>query len=293
MQVAANGLALQVDDRGPPDGEPLLMVMGLGMPLVAWPDAWVDRLVARGLRVIRFDNRDVGLSQKLHALGVPPVAWNTLRYAMGLPVRAPYTLADMAEDAIGVLDALGLRRAHVIGASMGGMIAQHLAVRHPDRVRTVTLMMTTTGARHLPQPSWRVRQAILGRPDPHDVQRVVQHIEKVMAVIGSPAYPPEPEALRQRLTAMVQRDWTPTGTLRQLVAVAADGDRTGLLQGLHHPVHLIHGQVDPLIPVAAAHDLKRCLPQASMDLIDGMGHDLPPALFDRFSAGLLEAMQRG
>ena len=164
MKISANGLQIEVEDHGSPGGEPLLLIMGLGMQLVAWHEDLVQLFVARGFRVIRFDNRDIGLSQGFDALGMPNIPVAALKQLVGLPVTAPYTLADMADDAAGVLDALGLASAHICGASMGGMIAQHLAIDHPGRVSSLTLIMTTSGARHLPQPRMAVRQALLARP---------------------------------------------------------------------------------------------------------------------------------
>src|SRR5690606_5207116 len=156
MQVSTgHGITLEVEEHGSPQGEPLLLVMGLGMQLLGWHEDFVQQLVARGFRVIRFDNRDIGLSQSFDHLGVPNVAWASLRHALGLPVRSHYALADMADDAARLLDVLGIAQAHVCGASMGGMIAQHLAARHPQRVKSLTLMMTTTGARRLPGPAAR------------------------------------------------------------------------------------------------------------------------------------------
>ena len=153
MQLSANGLRLEVEDHGSPQGEPLLLVMGLGMQLLGWHEDLVDLLVGRGFRVIRFDNRDIGLSQGFDHAGVPNLAIDSLRYAFGLRVKSPYTLADMAADAIGILDALGIGSAHVCGASMGGMIAQRMAAIAPGRVRSLILMMTSSGARRLPGPT--------------------------------------------------------------------------------------------------------------------------------------------
>ncbi len=284
MQVSANGIALEVDDRGPPDGEPLLMIMGLGMQLVAWPEGLVDLLVARGFRVIRFDNRDVGLSQRFDALGVPNLAAAALRHTMGLPVTSPYRLAELAEDCAALIAALGLESAHVCGASMGGMVAQHLAARHPQRVRSLTLMMTTSGARHLPQPGWKVRMALLSRPqDPHSHERIVDHFMHIYGVIGSPGYPTENEVLRERLSASVRRAYRPAATARQLAAILADGDRTALLAGIRAPTMVIHGLADPLVPVEAGRELARLIPAATLDLIPGMGHDLPQPLWPRFA----------
>ena len=164
MQIVANGVALEIEDHGSPQGEPLLLIMGLGMQLLAWHEDFVASLVAAGFRVIRFDNRDIGLSQSFDAAGTPNVALDAARYALGWNIRPAYTLTDMAEDSVGILDALGIGAAHICGASMGGMIAQRVADRHPERVRSLTLMMTTSGSRKLPGPSLRIQAAMVSRP---------------------------------------------------------------------------------------------------------------------------------
>jgi pimeloyl-ACP methyl ester carboxylesterase len=293
MKISANGLSIEVDDQGPAGGEPLLMIMGLGMQLVAWPDELVQALVARGFRVIRFDNRDIGLSQHFDHLGVPNLAWAVVRYALHAKLRASYSLADMAADSIGVLDALGIDRAHVCGASMGGMIAQHLAAAHPERVRSLTLVMTTAGARSLPQPGMAVRQAMLRRPAGLDVDSVVAHFERLVGVIGSPGFRPDPERLRQRLRTSIERSFHPAGTARQLMAVMADGDRTPLLPRIAAPTCVIHGEADPLVPVAAGrHLLQHLPPGAQSDFIDGMGHDLPLPLMPRLAADIADNAAR-
>jgi pimeloyl-ACP methyl ester carboxylesterase len=288
MQIAANGVSIEVDDQGPPGGPPILLLMGLGMQLTAWPDALVRMLVGRGFRVIRIDNRDAGLSQGFDASGKPNLAWAALRYMLHLPVHAPYTLADMARDSVGVLDALGLPAAHVCGASMGGMIAQHMAASRPERVSRLTLIMTTSGARSLPQPGAKVRAALLdGRPGGvHDVEAEVARLMRVFTLIGSPAYRPDPDEFRARLTASVRRAWRPAGVARQLVAVAADGDRTPLLSRIGAPTHIVHGAADPLVPVAAAHDLHAKIASSTLEIIDGLGHDLPAPLWSRFAAAI-------
>ena len=286
MRVQANGLGIEVDDRGPPEAPVMLLVMGLGMQLTAWPDELVDLLLQRGFRVVRFDNRDVGLSQGLDELGVPNLPLAALRYWLRMKVRAPYRLADMADDALGVLDALGIGAAHVCGASMGGMVAQQLAVRHPQRVRSLALMMTSSGARHLPQARPAVRRALLSRPKAGDTAAIEAHLQRLFGLIGSPGYPPEPERLRQRLQASVARAWRPAGTARQLVAIVADGDRTPLLARISAPTCVIHGRDDPLVPPASAHDLVAHIAGAQLNLIPGMGHDLPLELLPRFADAL-------
>jgi pimeloyl-ACP methyl ester carboxylesterase len=288
MQLPANGLAIEVDDQGPPGAPALLMLMGLGMQLTAWPEELVQMLVARGNRVIRMDNRDAGLSQGFEAAGAPNLAWVALRYFLHLPVHAPYTLADMADDAFGVLDALGIDKAHVCGASMGGMVAQHMAALRPERVTRLTLLMTTSGARSLPQPSARVRAALLDRRrhGPPDVDAEVERLERLFTLIGSPAYRPEREAFRARMGASVRRAWRPSGVARQVAAVVADGDRSPLLSRITAPTHIVHGAEDPLMPVAAAHDLKAKIAGATLEIIEGMGHDLPAPLWPRLAAAI-------
>lgn len=293
MQVSSNGISLEVEDHGSPSGEPLVLIMGLGMQLVAWHDDFVKQLVARGFRVIRFDNRDIGLSQALDHLGTPNLAVDSLRLAFGLPVRSAYQLADMAADTAGLLDVFGIESAHVCGASMGGMIAQQLAVRHPKRVKSLTLMMTSSGSRRLPGPSLKVRRALISRPErPSDLNSVVAHYVRLYKLIGSPGYPASDDYLNSRLGLSVRRSYRPQGTARQMVAIAADGDRTPLLARIEAPTQVIHGEHDPLVPVAAGHDLASKIAGAKIDVIQGMGHDLPAALWPRFVQGISSAAGR-
>ncbi len=293
MQLATNGISLEVEDHGSVQGEPLLLVMGLGMQLVAWHADFVASLVARGYRVIRFDNRDIGLSQRFDHLGLPNLAVESLKFAVGLKVASPYTVADMADDAAGVLDALGIPAAHVCGASMGGMIAQQMAVRHPAKVKSLTLMMTSSGSRRLRGPTLKVRGAMISRPtDPKNIQSVIDHYVKLYRLIGSPAYPATEAYLQERLGMSVRRAYRPQGTARQMVAIAADGNRSKLLAGIKAPTHVIHGSQDPLIPVVAGHDLTAKIKGATIDVVEGMGHDLPVPLWPRFVAGITSVAQR-
>ena len=293
MRISANGIALEVEDHGPANGEPLLLIMGLGMQLVAWHEDFVASLVRRGFRVIRFDNRDIGLSQHFDQLGVPNLVADSFRFAFGLPVASPYSIADMAADTAGLLDVLGIASAHVCGASMGGMVAQHLAARHTGRVKSLTLMMTTSGARRLPGPSLKVRAAMVSRPaDTGAEAGIVEHLIGIHRLIGSPAYLATDAYLRERLTMSTRRSYHPQGSARQLVAIAADGDRTPLLGRITAPTQVIHGQADPLVPVAAAHDLVAKIAGARLDVIEGMGHDLPVLLWPRFVEGIAGAAGR-
>ena len=292
MQVQANGLRIEVDDQGPEDGPVVLLIMGLGMPLIAWPQALVDLLVARGFRVLRFDNRDIGLSQGFDQAGIPPIAIAGLRHLLRLPGRSPYSLRDMAQDALGVLDALGVARAHVCGASMGGMIAQHVAASAPQRVASLTLMMTSSGARSLPQPSWALKGNLVSRPTDSGEEAAVEWVMQVLRTIGSPGYPASDESLHARARASVQRAWHPAGSARQLLAIVADGDRTPLLRRITAPTRIVHGMDDPLVPLACGKQLAQHIAGAQTDFIPGMGHDLPEALLDHFAQGIAENAAR-
>jgi pimeloyl-ACP methyl ester carboxylesterase len=289
MQVSANGVRIEVDIHGPDSGEPLLLIMGLGMQLIAWPEGFVEQLVAQGFRVIRFDNRDVGLSQAFDELGVPSIPLTALLHTLRLPVKAPYQLSDLARDAVGVLDALGIAKAHVCGASMGGMVAQHLGFAHGKRLKSLTLMMTTSGDRSVPKESLKVRRALISRPRPGSTpeqkfENVLDHYVSLYGVIGSPGYPPEASQLRTRLARGIKRAFRPQAVARQMVAIAADTHRAERLSRITAPTLIIHGEADALIPVGAAHDLAKRIPGARLEIIAGWGHDLPEALWPRLAA---------
>ncbi|MDL1860552.1 alpha/beta hydrolase [Betaproteobacteria bacterium PRO7] len=277
--AAANGLTLDYESFGDPAAPVVLLVMGLGMPALAWPDEFVDALVAAGFRVVRFDNRDCGHSTRLRGAPLPSAPWAIARALLRLPVHAPYTLDDMAADTVGLLDALGIERAHVVGASLGGMIAQVVAARYPARTASLVSIMSATGNPR-PRVAFGRRhalRAILSRPlDPGDVNRVVDHLVHVFGVIGSPGFPTDQRLLRDRLERVARRGWYPAGTLRQLVAILASGDRRPLLARIAAPTLVIHGRDDPLVPLAAGEDTARTIRGARLEVIDGMGHDLPP-----------------
>ena len=284
MRVATNGIEVECELHGNAAGRPLLLIMGLGMQLTAWPDDLLKSLVAKGFRPITFDNRDVGLSSKLDAAGVPNLLVAGMMSALGLPVRSSYLLADMARDAIGLLDALHIEQCGVVGVSMGGMIAQELAALAPQRVRSLALIMTSSGARRLAGPTASARRALLSRPrDPHDVESRIDHAVAIWRVIGSPGYPVADASLRERVGRGVRRSYSPQGVMRQLVAVAASGDRTTLLRNLAVPTLVLHGRDDPLVPVACGADLAGKIAGAQLEIIEGMGHDLPPGLIARIA----------
>jgi len=281
--IQANGLTLEYESLGDPGAPVMLLVMGLGMQLVAWPDAFCEGLVNKGFRVVRFDNRDCGLSQKLDQLGTPRMPSAILRALLGLPVRSPYDLKAMAADTVGLLDALGIAQAHVVGASMGGMIGQLVAALYPDRALSLTSIMSTTGARHLPQPSVRIRRELLRRPQqPLTPDTLIAHYEHLFGVIGSPGYPTPPEEFRARIRRAVERGYHPAGFLRQLGAILANGDRSPLLGSITCPTLVIHGKADPLVPFQGGVDTAYKIRDARLVLLDGFGHDFPSQLFERF-----------
>jgi pimeloyl-ACP methyl ester carboxylesterase len=288
MPIASHdGLQLEYEVVGEAGAPAVLLVMGLGMPAAMWPPEFVSALLERGFRVVTFDNRDSGGSTWLREAEVPNIPVAMTRALLRLPVTAPYTLTDMALDAAAVLDAADIPRAHVIGASMGGMIAQVLAALQPQRVLTLTSIMSSSGN---PHPSMalgkrRALDALLRRPpeDPADIDAVVDHLAYVFGVIGSPAFPQDAETLRPHLERVARRGLYPAGTSRQLAAILASGDRRDLLRGVAAPTLVVHGADDPLVPLAAGRDTARHVPNATLEVIPGMGHDFPPPLMARIA----------
>jgi pimeloyl-ACP methyl ester carboxylesterase len=284
MKIRANGIDIEIEDTAslcPSDTDVLtrpvvLLIMGLGMQLVAWPPEMVQALVDAGFRVVRMDNRDVGLSQHFDQLGKPNLLWAGLKYKLGLPTRPPYTVNDMAADALGVLDALNIPRAHIVGVSMGGMIAQRVAIAAPRRVISLTSIMSSSGARGLPQARPEVMRALLSRPANNTPAAAVDQTIKLFKAIGSPAYPtPEPE-MRERVSYAVQRSFHPVGTLRQMLAILSDTTRAAQLERIVSPTLVLHGRADPLVPFVHGEDTAKRIAGAQLVGIDGMGHDLPP-----------------
>lgn len=287
VKVRANGIAIEVEDTGAADAPVVILVMGLGMQLVGWPDDFVRGLTAAGFRVVRFDNRDVGLSEKFDHLGVPNIGWTSMKHRFGLPVHPPYTLGDMAQDTLGVLDALGIERAHVVGASMGGMIAQRVALRAPQRISSLTSIMSSSGARYLPGPKPQVMPVLLSRPQGRSDAAVVAHYMRLFRAIGSPGYPIDDDDLRHRILVAMRRGYHPRGSMRQMTAVMADTRRADELPRIKAPTLVIHGRDDPLVPVACGHDTARRIGGAAFAPIAGMGHDLAPGVVDQILQHLL------
>jgi pimeloyl-ACP methyl ester carboxylesterase len=278
MKIQANGIELEYESHGP-DGAPVvLLIMGLGAQLTLWPIQFVEDLVARGYRVIRFDNRDVGLSAKFDAAGIPNLMQLAATVFAGLTPSVPYTLDDMAADAKGLLDALGIERAHILGGSMGGMIAQIFAATYPERTLSLTSIMSTTGNPAVPQASAPAMAALTTRPTSTDLEAILAHGINVARVIGSPAHPADAEILRQRIQRDFERSFHPAGFTRQMAAIYAGGDRRRRIATITAPTMVIHGADDPLVPVEGGRDTAATIPGAKLREIPGMGHDIPVAL---------------
>ncbi len=274
--ATANGIDLYYETHGDPAGEPLLLVMGFTAQLIAWPDELIDALTGLGYFVIRHDNRDCGLSTK--SAGPPPDSMALMARALGgedIAAEVPYTLSDMAADAVGLLDHLGIESAHVAGASMGGMIVQHLAVEHPTRLRSVTSIMSTTGDRQVGQAKPEAMGALLAPPPQGREAMIAQGIEG-SRVISGPLWNRETAAIRT--AAAFDRSFHPIGAAFQMAAIFASGDRTPLLAGVDLPFLVIHGRADDLIDVSGGLATAEAVPNADLLVLAQMGHDLPPAL---------------
>jgi pimeloyl-ACP methyl ester carboxylesterase len=260
---------------GNPDSPAVLLIMGIAGQSVNWPDAFCHALVDRGMQVIRFDNRDVGLST--HLADAPPP---DLPAALAGDLSSlSYTLSDMAADAVGLLDALGLEKAHVVGASMGGAIAQTMAIEHPDRVRSLTSMMSTTGNRSIgPPPSPDVLREVFGGPPATTRDEVIQQFLRAFRAVGSPGYPTDENEVAARTGCAYDRSYDPIGAARQAIASVASGDRTERLRHLDVPTLVIHGLADRMCDVSGGRATAEAIPGAELVLIEGMGHDLPPGL---------------
>ncbi|EJL30673.1 putative hydrolase or acyltransferase of alpha/beta superfamily [Caulobacter sp. AP07] len=281
-KAPANGIEIEYETFGPETGEPLLLIMGLGQQLTRWPVSLIDRLVGEGFRVIRFDNRDIGLSTGFDQVVTPdlPTVFGAL--AGGQDPGAPYLLADMADDAAGLLGALGIARAHVAGVSMGGMIGQMLAARHPGKVLSLVSVMSTTGNPAVPPASPEAQAVLFARPAATDLDSLTEHALKAQVAIQSPAWPVNPQTERPLLRAAIQRAYHPAGVLRQMIAVIASGDRREALKTITAPTVVLHGADDPLVRVEGGKDTAATIPGAELRIIDGMGHDLPAAVHDAF-----------
>lgn len=283
----ANNLSLEYETFGRPEAPAILLIMGLGAQLTLWPESFCRRLAGAGYYVIRYDNRDVGLSTQLDGDRKPRLMRASLAYKLGMPVRAEYTLDDMAADAVGLLDALGIRRAHVVGASMGGMIAQILGARFAERVRSLVLVMTSSGHSRVPGPSLKVGLRLVQRPKGRDREALINHSLQTWKMIASPGYPLSDADRRVLVERSFDRAYHPRGLARQTMAIFASGDRSALLSKIDLPTLIVHGRDDVLVPVAAGYDLAERIAGSTLEIIPGMGHDLPEPLVPRIAESIL------
>ena len=289
--ASANGIELAYEIFGADSDPAVLLIMGLGCQMVHWDDTWCASLAARGFRVVRFDNRDAGCSTKMRAHGVPNVVRMSVMRMLGLTVRSPYSLDDMAADALGLLDALQIRSAHVVGASLGGMVAQQVALRSPDRVRSLCSWMSTPGETRF-RPTLRALRA-LTRRSPDEVSARIEHTVAVMRVIGSPPPLFDESALRQRTARALARNTERAGFARQLAAVTAAVPRTAALRELRGvPTLVLHGEVDLLVPLAAGRATADAIAGARLMTFPGVGHDMPRALWDETIAAIVDNAAR-
>jgi pimeloyl-ACP methyl ester carboxylesterase len=284
----ANGISIAYETIGNPSNPPVLLVMGLGGQMIAWPDELCEALVVRRVHVIRFDNRDVGLSTHFSKVPIPsPVG---ALVGAGPP---PYRIADMADDAVGLLGALGIESAHVVGASMGGFIAQTLALRHPTRVRSLTLIMTSTGSRLVGLPKPKVLARMARRRTVVDRASAVDALVETFRLIGSPGYPFDESAMRDLGARSFDRSFDPGGYLRQMAAISAQQNRTRALFQVRVPTVVLHGLDDPLVGVSGGLAVARAIRGSRFVGFPGMGHDLPRALWPQFTAEIHDVIAAG
>ena len=287
--IRANGIELEYESFGREADPAILLIMGLGGHLTRWNLELCDLLVARGYRVIRFDNRDCGLSTHFSDAPVPDLR----ALQNGQPVSLPYTLDDLVADSIGLLDALGIQQAHVAGASMGGAIAQLAAANYPERVLSLTSIMSSSGNPALPAPTPAAATALFAPlPRQRDQESIVADSIARYETLESPAYPTDRGRLRQLFADEYERNFDPRGVARQLAALIANGDRRSLLQTITAPSVVLHGAADQLIQVACGEDVARNIPNAEFRIIDGMGHDFPVALSQVIGDAICAAAHR-
>ena len=274
----ANGIELCFDTFGDPRARPLLLIMGLAAQMIAWDDEFCTQLAGHGYRVIRFDNRDIGLSTRLEKAGVPDIPAIFMDALQGKPVKSAYLLRDMADDAIGLLDFLGIDQAHVVGASMGGAIAQTLAIHYPQRLRTLTSIMATTGAPGLPPPTPEA-MAVLMKPTPTDQAAYFKSYVQTWTVLRAGSFPLDEARDLTRAGQIFARGLNPAGVARQLNAILASGSRKEALAAVKLPTLIIHGDADPLVPLACGIDTAESVPGSKRLIIKGMGHALPISMW--------------
>ena len=279
--VIANALHIVYEEFGDASNPTILLIMGLGRQMIAWPDDFCQGLADQGFRIIRFDNRDIGLSEKIDVSPPVSIPKLMLRKRLRWPIKVPYSLNDMALDAIGLLDALKIAQAHIVGVSMGGMIAQIIAADHSHRCTSLISVMSSSGNPSLPTAAWRINKLLINRPTSGNTAEVLAHTIKLRLAIGSPDYPPSNEYLKKRILKETQRSDYPIGFKHHLAAIIDNGDRRKLLKTITAPTLVIHGKGDSLVPADAGIDTAKNIAGAELKLIEGMGHDLPMELLPK------------
>ena len=292
MQVTANSLQFEVQVDGPDYAPAVLLIMGLGMQLIDWPDALIDGLRQHGFRTIRMDNRDIGLSGKLDALGKPSIVLESMKLKLGMKPKLPYGIGDMANDALGVLDALNVGQAHVVGVSMGGMIAQRMALGAPHRLHSLTSIMSSSGDPSLPHCEADVLELMMSYPRKGTREQLIDHQVRMFSRIGSPAWPWPRSELIERVTRAHDRGYHKAGVARQTLAVMADFTRALELSQIRTPTLVIHGCQDPLLPLPHGEDTARRIAHAEYLPIEGMGHDLSPGVTRRILPDLCRFLRQ-
>lgn len=289
-QVHANNLAIEVERHGDPSAPPVVLIMGLAAQLIFWPPAMIQALVDAGYQVITFDNRDVGLSEKLDHLGAPSPAFTMLSSLVGLgSFVAPYTLRDMARDTVSILDALEFDDAHLLGVSMGGMIGQIASARYGDRIRSFTSIMSSTNNRSLPRANSEVvRKIIEARTKARSRDELVSRSVEILQMIGTKDSGRDPAALRQLVATGVDRCSYPAGVRRQIAAIIASGDLRRYAREIRVPTLIVHGDEDPLTNYKGSVDMAASVPGSRLEILEGMGHDLPPRFIDRINELVVE-----
>jgi len=283
----ANGIDLTYDSFGDANDPTVLLIMGLGTQMIGWDDGFCTQLAGHGRHVVRLDNRDIGKSTRFTQLGVPDIGQVMHAALLGQPIKAPYLLSDMSDDAIGLLDALGIASAHVVGASMGGAIAQTMAIRNPSRLRTLTSIMASSGAPGLPPPTPDAMQALL-TPTPLDYAGYLDRYIKTWKILRAGSFPEDEARDPERARAAFDRGLNPAGVARQLVAIIASGSRRSALLEVRTPTLVIHGDADPLVPLAHGQDVAAAVPGARLDVIPRMGHALPISMWPQIVAAIAQ-----
>lgn len=290
-KINSNNIEIEYETFGDPALEPLLLVMGYGVQMIHWDEEFCDMLAKRGYYVIRYDNRDVGLSTKMEEFGTPDIIKAITAYQKGEEIEAPYTLEDMADDAVGLLDALNIDKAHICGASMGGMIAQYIAINHPSRVLSLTSMMSTTGNPDIPSFNPETAQLLI-TPMPTEREANIQENIKREKVMYGPVIPLDEKRWRLYAERAYDRCFYPQGTVRQLMAILKGGNRKPALASVNVPTLVIHGSNDPAIPPECGKDTAEAIPGAELLIIEGMGHSLPPEVWPQFVDAISKNAER-